>query len=97
MARVIDWNTSDPNGTLLTFARTVVLDDGVCREVHLTQHAADALADTTGCVEGTGITPEDALATMQQAHLIFGGRGLWATPVYEMSDAEAIKGDVRGF
>ena len=96
MARVIDWNTSDAEGIKLTFARTVVLDDNTCREVHLTKHAADVLADTTGRVEGTGISAESALERMEQAHLLFGRRGLWASQVYDLADADAISGDVRG-
>lgn len=85
-----------PESGELTFARTVVLDDGTYREVHLTKHAAAGLKETTGGVEGTGITTEEALARMELAHRLFGGRSLWATKVYDIPDADAIKGDVRG-
>ncbi|MBI5514059.1 MAG: hypothetical protein HY909_09850 [Deltaproteobacteria bacterium] len=97
MARAIDWNVADDDGGKLTFARTVILDDGSYREVHLTTHAGSVLATTTGHVERPGITKEQALEALELSYRIYGGTRFWASPPYDIPDEEAVKGDVRGF
>ena len=94
MARVVDWKRATLD-TETTLARFVVLDDGSYREVHLSRFAQNALS-IVGGIEGSGLSTAAVLERLEQLHLIYGSRSLWATEPYDLPDADAIAGDIRG-
>jgi len=94
MARASDWKLYD-DGRVVTLARFVIFDDGSYRLVHLTREpdSVDLMAANVSPFEG--LSPEQARDRLERSHELYCDGMFWATKPYEISDHDAMAGDIQ--
>ena len=73
----------------------MVFDDGSYRLVHLTREP-----DSFGLMEGNagpfeGLSPEQARVRLERDHELFCDGTFWATKPYDISDSQAVAGEIQ--